>query len=176
MLTLTLFRHAKSSWAVTGLDDFDRPLSPRGVTSAPLMAGFLADRELAPDLVLCSTALRARQTLELALPAWRPAPDIDYDAALYHASTATLLTAARKAPDAARHVMIVGHNPGLHAFAGRLIGAGEARERRALTRKFPTAGVACIGFSGEGWAGIEPGTGELIAFATPRRLAKTSAT
>ena len=71
MLTLTLFRHAKSSWATPGLPDFDRPLAPRGEEAAPLMAAFLAESGLAPDLVLCSSARRTRETLDLALPAFK---------------------------------------------------------------------------------------------------------
>ena len=62
MLTLTLFRHAKSSWELNGLDDRERPLNARGSSAAPLMAGFMHDHRIRPEFVLCSTAVRTRQT------------------------------------------------------------------------------------------------------------------
>ena len=125
MRTLTLFRHAKSSWAEPGLPDFDRPLAPRGEDAAPLMAAFLVERGLAPDLVLCSSARRTRETLDLALPAFRPAPKIAYDETLYHAPAPVMIGQIRQTPDEVRNLMILGHNPGLQALAIDLVGAGD---------------------------------------------------
>jgi phosphohistidine phosphatase len=171
MLTLTLFRHAKSSWNHPALDDFDRPLAPRGEKAAPQMAAYLAERGLVPDLVLCSAARRARQTLALALPAWKAQPEIDDAKALYLASVPTMLGIIRATPADVRHLMIIGHNPGIEMFARLAIGSGEAKARRALAAKFPTAAVAVITWDRESWADMQPGGGHLKLFMTPRLIA-----
>ena len=76
MLTLSLLRHAKSSWANPGQQDFDRPLNERGLEAAPRMGAFMAEHGIAPDLVLCSPSVRTRQTLDLVLPHFSPAPTV----------------------------------------------------------------------------------------------------
>jgi phosphohistidine phosphatase len=170
MITLILFRHAKSSWDDPAVEDFDRPLAARGRNAAPKMAAHLAEQGLLPDLILCSASLRTRQTLALALPAFAPVPQVDYAEALYDASVATLLAIVRDAPANARKLMVIGHNPGLQSFANYLIGQGEPAVRRALAGKFPTAGIAAITFEAESWSGLQPGAGRLELFATPKRL------
>ncbi len=170
MRTLILFRHAKSSWDFPELEDFDRPLNARGQKAAPRMAAWLADNDLISGYVICSAARRTRETLDLALPLWKPAPTIDYAEAVYHANPETLLAITRDAPDAARNVMIVGHNPGLEAFATRMIGSGDKKARLALASKFPTAAAAVMTFETASWAKIEPGSGHLAHFITPRQI------
>lgn len=169
MLTLTLFRHAKSSWSHPGLGDFDRPLSERGEEAVPKMAAYLAEQGLVPDLVLCSSARRTRETLGLALPCWRTKPKIDYVKALYLADVPALLAATRDAPPDVRHLMIVGHNPGLQNFALKLIGS-KAKGAGAISRKFPTAAIATITFDTDDWQAIELGAGHLHAFVTPKQF------
>jgi len=83
MIRLLLLRHAKSDWSDAGLDDRDRPLSKRGRESAPVIAGYMRERELAPDLVLSSPATRTRQTLSLVLDKLGRSPEIVFDEALY---------------------------------------------------------------------------------------------
>jgi phosphohistidine phosphatase len=169
MRTLILFRHAKSSWTNAGLGDFDRPLSARGEKAAPKMAAYIAEQELVPDLVLCSAARRARDTLHLALPSWTPEPRIDFVKALYLAEMPTLLALIHDTPEEARRLMIIGHNPGLQNFALVLIGA-DAPEARPIARKFPTAAVAVIRFDIADWAAVRPGCGRLGSFTTPKQL------
>ena len=176
MLTLTLLRHAKSSWDEPGLDDYDRPLAKRGKKAAPDMGAALAKMGLSPDLILCSGAVRARATLDLVLPSLgTPLPQIVYDDTLYLAAPETLLARLRRigpgeTGEVPRHVMLVGHNPGLEELAVLLIGSGAFDDTARLTEKFPTAAVAVLGFAGESWAAIEPGTGRLQHFLTPRQL------
>jgi phosphohistidine phosphatase len=170
MLRLTLFRHAKSSWDAADLSDFDRPLAARGETAVPVMAAHLAQKKCVPGLILCSSARRTRQTLDLAIPYWKPRPKIEYLDALYHATAQEMTAILREAPAKAKHVMIVGHNPGLQSLAIHLIGAGEPSERRAIARKFPTAGVAVIVFDAKSWAELQAGRGQLMIFATPKQL------
>src|SRR5262249_52622573 len=151
MLTLTLLRHAKSSWEEP-LDDFDRPLAPRGEKAAPEIGAALAARGLHPDLILCSGALRARETLALVLPnVGEPSPIVVFDDALYMAAPRTLLRrlhviAPALQRETPRHVMLVGHNPGFEELALLLIGSGSAEDRAQLATKFPTAGTAVITF------------------------------
>jgi phosphohistidine phosphatase len=170
MLTLTLFRHAKSSWGHPALEDFDRPLNERGERDAPRTAAFLAEQAYVPDLILCSSAKRTRQTLDLTLPAWKPRPKVDYSDALYHATAPAMLAMLRDAPAEAKHVMIIGHNPGLESFATRLIGEGDKNDRLVIATKFPTAAAAVITFEAKSWADVEPGSGYLALFATPKQL------
>jgi phosphohistidine phosphatase len=170
MLTLTLFRHAKSSWADPSLEDFDRPLAPRGEQAAPLMGAFLAERGLIPDLVLCSAARRTRQTLNLAFRHLKTQPETRFADELYHATVPALLAVIRGAPDAKHHLMLVGHNPGLQSLALALIGGGDPAGRRGIAHKFPSAAVAVMTFDAANWARIGAGGAYLTIFTTPKQL------
>jgi phosphohistidine phosphatase len=172
MLTLIVLRHAKSSWANPGLEDFDRPLARRGEEAAPLMGAFLAERGLVPDLILCSTSRRTRQTLTLALRAMKAQPETEFSEALYHATVPTLLAAIKDAPDDVRQLMLVGHNPGLQSLALDLIGGGDPAGRRAIAHKFPSGAAAVMTFDAPNWAGIAPGGGHLTVFMTPKQLGR----
>ena len=171
MLTLSLLRHAKSSWDDPALDDFDRPLSKRGETAAPRMGGFIEARELAPQLVLCSPALRARQTLDLLLPHLRGGPAVVYEDGFYLAAPAVLLARIRKIDAKVGHVLVVGHDPGLQGLALELASSGKTEALRALGSKFPTAALAVLRFRVDDWAKVEPGIGRLDLFVTPKSLA-----
>lgn len=170
MLTLTLFRHAKSSWADPGLQDFDRPLAPRGEAAAPLIGAFLAARGLIPDLVICSGSRRTRQTLGLAFARLKAQPVTQFSDELYHATVPALTAIIHAAPAEARHLMLVGHNPGLQGLALDLIGGGDPAGRRAIAHKFPSGAVAVMTFDAPNWAAIGSGTGYLTIFVTPKQL------
>jgi phosphohistidine phosphatase len=176
MLTLILLRHAKSSWDDPGLSDFNRPLAKRGRKAAPRMGEMLARLGLRPDLILCSGAERTRETLALVLPELGPqSPPVVYDDKLYMALPDGLLTGLHKIkPDhegkTPRCVMMVGHNPGFEELALLLVADGPADELAQLSDKFPTAAAAVIAFDAESWQDIEPGTGRLNYFLTPKRL------
>ncbi len=165
MLTLTLFRHAKSSWDISGLDDSERPLNARGTAAAPLMGHFLRRQGLKPDLVLCSTSVRTRQTFELATSGWEPEPKTKFEKALYLAEPIGLMERVRKTPSTVKHLMIIGHNPGLQVLGLELIGEGDP----ALM--LPTAGVLVITFDAKSWKDVAPRKGHLLHFATPKLLA-----
>jgi phosphohistidine phosphatase len=170
MLTLTLFRHAKSSWDHPNLMDFDRPLNERGEKDAPAMGRFLAEHKLVPDLILCSTAKRACETLALALPQWPSQPKTEFSDALYLASEESMLEMLQHVSGAPAHVMMIGHNPGIHAFAMSMAGTGEADARFALSSKYPTAAIANITFDDAEWSGIESGQGRLAFFIAPKQI------
>ncbi len=169
MITLSLFRHAKSAWDQPGLRDFDRALAPRGEDAAPRMGGFIAGNGLEPQIILCSTARRARQTLERALPEFAAQPELRFTDKLYHAGPGQMLGLIRNLPETCSHAMLVGHNPGMHALAMDLIADGDAASIAKLSKKYPTAGLAVIDFDG-GWRDVADGSGTLRQFVTPKDL------
>jgi len=175
MLTLTLFRHAKSSWDLSGVDDRDRPLNARGIAAAPLMGAFLRKQGLKPDLILCSSAVRTRQTLELASGGWDPEPRTKFEGALYLAEPFSMLERLRKTPGTVKHVMLVGHNPGLQILALELVGEGDPELITALSQKLPTAGIVVLTFEGKSWKDVGPRKGRLVHFATPKMIAAAAA-
>lgn len=169
MVTLSLFRHAKSSWDNPALADFERPLAVRGEKAASRMGRYMADEGLEPELVLCSSAVRARQTLELAAAGWRGTPEIRYEDGLYHAGSADMLEILRELPESCAHAMLIGHNPGFHALALELAAKGAPELFAAMASKFPTGALAVIAFD-DGWSGVGPGKGTLLRIVTPKGL------
>jgi phosphohistidine phosphatase len=163
---LHLLRHAKSSWDDPPLNDHERPLAPRGVRAGKRLRRFLGSHELHPTLVLCSPATRARQTLELVLPALG-SPDVAAEPRLYLASAAELLALVRELPDGIAEAMLVGHNPGLHELALAL--ADEAG-RPALAENLPTGALVTLDLPVTSWADATAGTAALASFVRPRDL------
>lgn len=171
MRTLLLLRHAKSSWDDPGLDDYDRPLAPRGREAAPRMGAYMRQRDLVPDLIVCSTAARAEETLRLLLPSLGGGPRVRMLKSLYLAPPSRLLTVVHRLPDEAGRVLMIGHNPGLEAFAGRLAVDGGGRAMRRLQKKFPTAALAHLTFEVASWREVASGGGRLEAFVRPKDIA-----
>ena len=170
MKKLTLFRHAKSGEKDNPrIDDFDRPLSDRGLKAAPKMGAAMRDRHLRPDLILCSPSVRTRQTLTLAsAEAWNNAPKVRFDNTLYEASAETLFDVLKSVPKNVAHVMIIGHNPGLQDLAVML--ATNGREREKLKDKLPTASVVSMEFDEERWKDLQPATGHVVLSLSPKAL------
>jgi len=168
MAELLLLRHAKSDWQDRRLDDFDRPLAPRGRRAAPLMGRYLASQGLQPDLVLCSTARRAEETLDLLLTALASKPEISYLKTLYLAPPSRLLAVLRRqSPDRSR-ILLVAHNPGLHHLALDLAGPGSRGAAARLAEKFPTAALARFRVSD--WSSLGEAPARLLDFVCPRDL------
>lgn len=171
VLTLTLLRHAKSSWADVSLDDFDRPLAPRGRKAAPAMAAALLREEVCPDLILCSPSVRTRQTLALILHAAGgalPRHAIVFDRRLYHAAPDGLLGVVAEVAPRYGHVMVIGHNPGLHELVLRIGGPGDGAAVTSPTITMPTAAVAVIDFPAlEAWPTVAAARGRLRLYMTP---------
>ena len=170
MLTLCLLRHAKSSWEDASIQDFDRPLAPRGEEAAPRMAAYMAAEGIEPKLILCSPATRARQTLALVLPKLAGDPSVEFEDGLYLASSSSLLARIRKVRANIQDLMLVGHDPGMHGLAVELSGQGRPEDLRRLASKFPTAGLAVISFRMGQWSQVKPKAGRLDTFTSPRRL------
>jgi phosphohistidine phosphatase len=169
-MRLILLRHAKAEKAAPGMSDRDRGLVQRGHDDAARIGAYLAHHELQPDLALVSAARRTRETFE-SLAAGLPAPPVvDYDDRLYNAGAAAILAVIREAAPAARALIVIGHNPGLHEAARLLVANGEAAARERLNEAMPTAGLAIIDFTGNDWQTLHPRSGRLERFVTPRLL------
>jgi len=138
------------------------------------MGRHISGKDLVPDLVLCSTAERARQTLELVTAEWeRSAADrakVEMHSSLYLASLGELLAVLKRLDDDIKSAMIVGHNPGMAVLAGQLAARGEAKAMKTMAAKYPTAALAVIDFDMESWTEIAPGTGSLQSFIRPKDL------
>ncbi len=167
MKRLHLLRHAKSDWDDPSLDDHDRPLAPRGRKAATAMAGWIEANGVRPSVVLCSTAVRARQTLDRVLAALGD-PVVSHEDGLYHVTGEQLLARLRELPDGAGEVLVVGHNPGLQDLALELSAPGAERDRFAA--KLPTGALVALGADVPGWADLGPGSATVVAFVTPREL------
>lgn len=174
MLTLSLLRHAKASKGDDSNEDIARPLSERGRRAGPAVAAFMKRNKLRPDLVLCSSALRTRETVEHVWPEAGDRPRVKYEVGLYLASAPDLLDRVRKAPRTAPHLMVVGHNPGLQMLALELIGEGDSALINAISVKLPTAALVVLTFSAKAWKEVAPGTGRLVHFATSKLLAEAA--
>ncbi len=162
MKTLLLMRHAKSSWKDTELSDIDRPLNKRGKKDAPFMGAILAEKELVPQLILSSTAVRARQTAELVTAACNFSGEIRSLDYFYLAEPAAYLRGLAEVPDDLERVMVIGHNPGLEGLLQILSGRIEA---------LPTSTIAYLALPVDSWRDLHEDTeGELLELLIPRQL------
>ena len=164
MKSVLLFRHGKSDWDAADADDHDRPLAPRGRAAAALMGHYLADLGQIPGTVLCSTAARARRTVELATAAGEWRCPIEYTRDLYAASPEDVLQRIRACDPQDDRVLLAGHEPTWSLLAGRLIGAAALR--------FPTAAMARIDLDIESWGDAAFGSGRLIWLVPPKLLSR----
>ncbi|MGW5633734.1 SixA phosphatase family protein [Streptomyces sp. NPDC003832] len=164
---LVVLRHAKSAWP-EGVADHRRPLAPRGLRDAPAAGRALAESDLLPDLALCSTAVRARRTWELASAEWGTPPPVRYVPQLYAAEVADLLDAVHATPAEVETLLLVGHNPGLEELVTELAGDSLDDALDAVRVKFPTSAVAVLAWRGPSWSALAPGTALLTWFAVPR--------
>jgi len=167
---LLLLRHAKSDWSAEGHDDHERPLSRRGRRAAKQIGEELARRRIAPERILCSSARRTRETLELVRPHLHGDAALVVDQHLYLASPETLLAQIADVDDGVRTLLVVGHNPGLEELACQLAGRGDEEALARLKRKFPTGALADLRFAADRWRELAPASGVLAAFVWPREL------
>ena len=135
MKGLYLLRHAKSSWSDSSLADEERPLAPRGRKAASKIRKELSRRGIRPELVLCSSSRRTRETLELIAPALGGA-QVETEDELYAAPPDVLLARLQSVPSRIQSVLLIGHNPGLQQLAVSL--AEVSPDEKLLTGKFPT--------------------------------------
>ncbi|MBI1208367.1 MAG: histidine phosphatase family protein [Azospirillum sp.] len=170
MKTLHLLRHAKSAWDDPELSDHERPLAPRGIRAATRMGRYLAATGFDVDLVLCSTARRAADTLAQVQTHLDSQAPVERERGLYQCGPAVLIERLRDLPDSAGSVLVVGHIPDLQEVALQLASGAETSGSRALAKKFPTAAIASLEFPTDHWRDLAPGSGLLIRFVKPKEI------
>ena len=162
MKRVFLIRHAKSSWSNPGLSDFDRPLNNRGYSDAPMMAKKLAEKIGDIDLIVSSTALRAKETAErIVADNGIDYKELEFSDRLYHASPDRILNLIADTSERYNSIAIVGHNPGLTELANNC--------SNVTIDNLPTTGIFAVEFSIETWDEILNSTGSLLFFDYPKR-------
>jgi len=162
MKTLLLMRHGKSSWKDESLEDFTRPLKKRGRKDSKKIASVIAGNDLVPDIILSSSATRARETVDVVVDALDFKNRIVFSDALYMGEPRDILAALENLSDDYNSVMIVGHNPGLEAYLQIIDGEIEA---------LPTAGLGQLVLVLDRWQDLSFDTmGDLVGFWTPKSL------
>ncbi|MDX3384937.1 histidine phosphatase family protein [Streptomyces niveiscabiei] len=163
--TIVLLRHAKADW--NDGDDHERPLAERGRKDAPLVGRKLAQTGLSFDLALCSTATRTRETWKLAVQELPERPRTVYEERVYEASLGELIALLNEVSDEVRTLILIGHNPGIHALADALAGDSEGDLLARMNRTgYPTGAYALLTFDGS-WKSVEHGVGRLADFWSP---------
>ena len=165
MATLFLLRHARASWPQPGARDFDRPLEQSGRDDAVAMGLRMANEGLFPAAAICSTAVRAKETLAEIVVGMDTSFPVTYDERLYSADATGYLDIIRNA-GADEPVLIVGHNPMMEDTAAMLADQSGKEDRRRLLEGFPVCGLAVIDFETP-LAGIAQSSGRLRAFLKP---------
>ncbi len=178
--TLWLLRHAKTvTDPPPGKTDHDRRLAPRGRRDADALAKRLGDggdrlgltagrkKAVLPELVLCSTSTRTRQTTERVLATVADPPPVDYRRALYNASPEKVLGELSSVDDAVLSVMLVGHNPTFTALAIELAAPADFEKAGLDHASFPTTALAVYRFPVTSWGAVAFGTGALLGLFSP---------
>jgi phosphohistidine phosphatase len=162
MKTLLILRHAKSSWKKPGLADHDRPLNKRGKRDAPRVGQLIEQEDLVPDLIITSTATRARVTAEVVAENSGYEGEIRPERSFYMGYPEAYLEVLRQLPDEIRTVMVVGHNPGLEELLEELVMEPE---------RLPTAALARVDLPVYSWQELDDEVvGELVNLWRPREL------
>ncbi len=162
MRTITLLRHAKSSWDNTDLVDFDRPLNGRGRKNAPEMARRLKAAGVRPSLILSSPAKRAWSTAKIiAAEISYPIEFLQRDRDLYHAGTQRLLDILAAQDEGFKNILLVAHNPGLTDLANELV--------PGLTNNLPTCGFVAVKVEVDTWDLRARKSAELIEYNYPKK-------
>jgi len=164
---LYVLRHAKSSWSDPGLDDQERPLAPRGQQAVKLLAEYVRTNGIRPEQVLVSPAKRTRETLDGVAPGG----EVIVESELYGATAASLLERLRSVRDEVRSVMLIGHNPAMHALVLALAdkGSSDPSHLESASQKFPTGALATFELDAP-WADLRPGSAVLAELVRPKDL------
>lgn len=163
MKRLILTRHAKSAWDDPLTPDHDRPLNERGKAAAADLGQWLASRGHLPQEILCSDALRTRDTWAGLAPALPEPPILHLKPALYHAGPDVMLAVLRHATQPT--VMMIGHNPGIAEFAARLVAHPPLHPDFA---RYPTGATLVADFALASWSDLAFGSGITVDFTIPR--------
>jgi phosphohistidine phosphatase len=163
--TLLIMRHAKSSWSDGSLTDHQRPLNKRGRRDATTMATFLREKNLVPELIVHSSAMRTTLTCELMCETFKirkaKVPESRSRDDLYLAPAETYLDIAWRLNDSLETVLLLGHNPGIEEFVAHVSGHYEV---------VPTATIACFTTGADSWSKIDVRDFELFGVWRPKEI------
>lgn len=162
MKTLLIIRHAKSSWDITTLNDFDRPLNERGKKDAPVMAQRLVDKNINIDAFVTSPAKRAKKTAEIFCNVYnKNKEDIILLPALYHALSEHFYTIVEQLKDDFKTVAVFSHNPGITVFVNELA-------ENVLIDNMPTCSIFAIQINSAKWKEFKKAKKEFLFFDYPK--------
>lgn len=165
MKNLYLIRHAKSSWSEPGLSDFERPLNHRGNRDAPFMAKLLKEKNVIPDKIISSPAVRAYSTAKVfAAELNYPVENIETSQNIYEAGAGEILSIIQSVNNNVNTLLLFGHNPGFTSLSNYL-------SDRQIDN-IPTCGISCITFKSKLWSDVNINQGKLIAFEFPKKYLK----
>jgi phosphohistidine phosphatase len=168
MASLYLLRHAKAAPATPGMRDLDRPLDAQGVRDARLIGKALSGKGVSPQTILCSSALRTRQTLEQIAPFMPFAGGTHFSSALYSADAQGYLQEIKSIAHSSS-LMVIGHNPSTEELAGLLVCMKDRQAADLIMQGFPTGALAHFEFDGA-LAQLKPHSCALAAFLRPKHL------
>ena len=164
---LVLVRHAKSSWDDATVPDHDRPLAGRGHKALRRMQAHLEDRRIRPDVVLCSSARRTRETLDGIRDGLGGHPRVEIEDAVYGADAEDLLARLALIDDDIKRVLVIGHNPGIADLVDLLTARDSPTPPPDAV---PTGAIAVLSFAGP-WRRLGPAAASLDSFWQPRSRA-----
>jgi phosphohistidine phosphatase len=162
MKTIVIARHAKSDWA-TGLPDHDRPLNSRGKLDAPRMGRALEELSFKPDLIISSSAIRAKATAEAVAREIGFHQSVKIESKLYEAGHGMITGMLQALPDAVNNAMLFGHNPILEQLVAHLL-------QMKGNIVIPTSGMVCLEANIYNWSALQPGESSLKWFLIPKLL------
>lgn len=167
MKSIFLLRHAKSSWDDPSRSDHERSLNQRGRRAARQMGEFAAEKNIVPERIICSTAVRTQETAEIFLTASGIEVEMFSTDRVYEASAGELFDLLAESDDMANSVLLIGHNPGIADLVYRLTGNVET---------VPTATLISISTDAKNWSDLVPDCGQLEGIYRPKELAENSKT
>jgi len=170
MKSLYLMRHAKSDWGDYTLPDHERPLNERGCEAAAKMGAYFDTNGISPALILCSTAKRTRETLDILISNSGITAPTEYCADIYEASVQTLMSLIKDKGANNSSLLMIGHNPGFHMLGLELSKPSEGNAYQKLLHRLPTGALMEIEFDGETFSEIASQTGHLRSFIRPKSL------
>ncbi len=162
MKTIILFRHGKSNWDASYQSDHGRPIARRGIRAARKIGQYISNIKNIPDLVICSSAIRARETIELAMSAGNWGSALVFEKKLYGGDPASLIKILRDQKDKYRSICITGHEPTMSSFINRYSDGGIVR--------FTTANISRIDFNIDNWYKIDSCIGKFRWIIRPKEL------
>lgn len=169
MLRLYVMRHAKSSWAVPGARDFDRELNERGKSDLEKLSKVIAEKQYVPELILCSSATRTRETHDGIVGAFPSPPEITFTEKLYSSGLDDYMRTIQ-AETSAQSLMIIGHNPMCGALAASLAKSGDPASIELIGYKYPTGTISVLDVEIDTWSELTPQSAVLVDCLVPSSL------